>query len=196
MKSIFCSAYAAPIGYYKAIVNSKMIMLEQHEHYIKQSIRNRCELATANGILILTVPLSERKNNMQITAVQICYKTAWQRLHIKSMETAYKSSPFFEFYIDDLLQIYKQQPQYLVDWNNLIHQQIVKWLKLKIAFEKTVEYQKVYEAANDFRTENWKNKSSIQYHQVFESKLGFISNLSIYDLLFNCGNEAAILLKS
>ena len=99
MKSIFCTSFAAPIGYYKAYLRSEVNILEKHEHYIKQTIRNRCEIATANGILILTVPLSERRNNMPVAEVRICYKSDWQRQHLKTLATAYKSSPFFEFYI-------------------------------------------------------------------------------------------------
>jgi hypothetical protein len=195
MKSIFCTSYAAPIGYYKAIVESETIILEQNEHFVKQTIRNRCEIASANGILILTVPLSERKNNMPLQQVNICYKTAWQRQHIKSLITAYKSSPFFEFYYDELETIYRLQPASLTSWNQIIHQQIIKWLKINKSFENTSTYQKAYENMNDFRNFDWKKQPCRSYHQVFENKLGFVGNLSIFDLIFNCGNQANIYLK-
>jgi hypothetical protein len=130
MKSIFCTSFAAPINYYKALLESDILLMEQHEHFIKQTIRNRCEIATSNGKLILTVPLSERKNNMLVKEVSICYKTNWQRQHIKTLATAYKSSPFFEFYIDDLQSIYNIKVENLIEWNRLIHQQISKWLKM------------------------------------------------------------------
>ena len=145
MKSIFCTSFAAPTGYYKAFLQSDINILETHEHYIKQSIRNRCEIATSNGILILTVPLSERRNNMPVSEVRICYKSDWQRQHLKTLATAYKSSPFFEFYIDELEALYKLQPESLLEWNQIIHQQLLKWLKVNKAFESTLAYQKEYE---------------------------------------------------
>lgn len=196
MKSIFCTSFAAPIGYYKAFLQSDINILEMHEHYIKQSIRNRCEIATSNGILILTVPLSERRNNMPVSEVRICYKSDWQRQHLKTLATAYKSSPFFEFYIDELEALYKLQPESLLEWNQIIHQQLLKWLRINKPFDRTLAYQKVYENIQDYRNTAWKNlPTTTTYHQVFENKLGFVGNLSIFDLLFNCGNESQSILK-
>lgn len=195
MKSIFSTSFAAPIGYYKAILNSEINILELYEHFVKQTIRNRCEIATSNGKLILTVPLSERKNNMPVHEVRICYRTAWQRQHLKTLATAYKSSPFFEFYIDELEEVYKIQAEKLIDWNQFIHQQILKWLKVNKPFESTLVYHKTYENTFDFRNVDWAQQPYQAYHQVFESKLGFVSNLSILDLLFNCGNEAQSILN-
>jgi len=190
MKSIFCTSFAAPIGYYQAILRSEVNILEKHEHFIKQTIRNRCEIATSNGILVLTVPLSKRKNNMPVSEVRVCYKSDWQRQHLKTLATAYKSSPFFEFYIDELEALYKLQPESLLEWNQLIHQQILKWLKVNKPFESSLVYQRMYENMHDYRNTDWKNIPANSYHQVFENKLGFVGNLSIFDLLFNCGNQA------
>lgn len=196
MKSIYCTAFAAPVGYYKAFVKNDINLLELYEHFIKQSIRNRCEIATANGRLILTVPLSQRKNNMLLKEVRVCYKSNWQRQHLKSLATAYHSSPFFEFYVDELKKIYLQQPEFLIDWNHLVHQQILKWLKLQKAFESSSSYTLNYENSNDFRNKDWSLEMPQTYHQVFENKLGFMANLSILDLLFNCGNQSIVLLRS
>lgn len=195
MDGIFSTAYAAPTSYYKSLLQCDNRLLEINEHFIKQTIRNRCEIATSNGILILTVPLSQRKNNMLVNEVCISYQNNWQRQHIKSLETAYQSSPFFEFYIDDLKLAYQFQPKFLIDWNNSIHQLILKWLKLKIEFKHTDTYNKVYENAIDFRKNDWINFEALNYHQVFESKLGFIGHLSIFDLIFNCGNQSLAYLK-
>ena len=196
MNSILCTSYAAPIAFYKAIAKSETIWLEKHEHFIKQSVRNRCEIATSNGRLILTAPLSARKNNMPIHEVQLCYKTNWQNQHIKSLTTAYQSSPFFEYFIDDLKKIYALKPYLLIEWNQLIHEQIMKWLKLNAIIQSTLTYQKVYEDTLDYRAEIWSNETIQTYHQVFENKHGFLKNLSIYDLLFNCGNQSTQILNS
>ncbi|HRG58340.1 MAG TPA: WbqC family protein [Bacteroidia bacterium] len=195
MNGIFTTAYAAPISYYKLLLQCNTQLLELNEHFIKQTIRNRCEIATSNGKLILTVPLSQRKNNMIVKDVCVSYQNNWQRQHIKSLETAYQSSPFFEFFFDDLKLAYQFQPKFLTDWNYSIHQMILNWLKLKIEFVQTDSYHKVYENTIDFRKNEWSNYETLNYHQVFESKHGFISHLSIYDLIFNCGNQALSHLK-
>lgn len=195
MTGIFTTAYAAPISYYKLLLQCNTQLLELNEHFIKQTIRNRCEIATSNGKLILTVPLSQRKNNMIVKDVCVSYQNNWQRQHIKSLETAYQSSPFFEFFIDDLKLAYQFQPKFLIDWNDSIHQMILNWLKLKIEFVQTDSYHKVYENTIDFRMNEWSNYEALNYHQVFESKHGFISHLSMYDLIFNCGNQALSHLK-
>ena len=195
MTGIFTTAYAAPISYYKLLLQCNTQLLELNEHFIKQTIRNRCEIATSNGKLILTVPLSQRKNNMIVKDVCVSYQNNWQRQHIKSLETAYQSSPFFEFFIDDLKLAYQFQPKFLIDWNDSTHQMILNWLKLKIEFVQTDSYHKVYENTIDFRMNEWSNYEALNYHQVFESKHGFISHLSMYDLIFNCGNQALSHLK-
>jgi hypothetical protein len=195
MKNIFSTAYAAPIDYYRAMLTSEVNLICLHEHFIKQTIRNRCLIATSNGILILTIPLNERKNNMAVHEIRISYKTDWQRQHIKSLETAYKASPFFEFYLDDLKTIYQKRPEYLLEWNQQIHHQIIRWLKMNHDLKPSTSYQKNYENAIDFRLKVWPKSEPLSYHQVFENKLGFLPNLSIYDLIFNCGNQALSLLQ-
>jgi hypothetical protein len=195
MNSIFCTAYAGPVGYYKAYVESDANLLEMQEHFVKQTIRNRCEISTANGRLVLTIPLSERKNNMPLKEVRICYSTNWQTQHIKTFVTAYKSSPFFEFYIDELAAIYKLKPEKLCEWNQLIHFQILAWLKLNKSFEGTTAYIKIYDQTNDYRNFDSKNLAHERYHQVFEDKVGYMYNLSIFDLLFNCGNQSLRILE-
>jgi hypothetical protein len=132
---------------------------------------------------------------MSLKEVRICYRVQWQNQHIKTLVTAYQSSPFFEFYIDELLAIYRLKPENLSEWNRLIHQQILNWLKLHKNFELSTNYFKTYEQMNDFRNLDWQKQAYTSYHQVFENKVGFIPNLSIFDLLFNCGNQAINILK-
>ena len=194
MTGVFTTAYAAPIGYYKTILRCDASYIEVNENFIKQTIRNRCIIATSNGPLTLSIPLLGRRNNMSVSEIMICYKQSWQRQHIKSMETAYHSSPFFEFYHDDLKALYAIQPNSLLEWNNLVHQFVLKCLKHSLTFEPTTSYQKTYE--HDFRNNEWKGYSQQHYHQVFESKLSFMPDLSIYDLMFNHGSMALQYLKS
>jgi hypothetical protein len=195
MNGIFSTAYAAPTAYYATLFKCDLKWLEIHEHFIKQTIRSRCEIATANGTLMLSIPIHQRKNNMPISMVCISYKESWQRQHLKSLETAYQSSPFFEFYIDELKQAYRVQPEYLLDWNALIHQLIMKWLKINLPLAPTISYHKEVSDGKDFRLNEWPNDIVLPYHQVFESKFGYIKNLSVFDLLFNCGNQSLHYLK-
>lgn len=194
MIGIFTTAYAAPIGYYKTILQYDAACIEVNENFIKQTFRNRCIIATSNGPLNLSIPLLGRRNNMPVSEIMICYKQAWQRQHIRSMETAYYSSPFFEFYHDDLKALYAIQPKSLLEWNKHVHTLVLKWLKLPLTFAPTINYQKTYDY--DFRNIDWKGYTQQSYHQVFESKLGFIPDLSIYDLMFNQGSMALQYLKN
>lgn len=190
MNSIFSTAYAAPIGYYQAFIQSDDCFIETHENFVKQTIRNRCRIATSNGIQNLIIPISGSKNHIPISDIKICYKTNWQRQHIKALETAYKSSPFFEYYADELALLYTTQPRFLCDWNLLVHNQITKWLGLKKEFSKTKYFEKVIPLTNDLRNYSPIQNKLIIYYQVFEMRTGFLHDLSIYDLLFNCGNTA------
>lgn len=196
MTGIFTTAFAGSIGYYSSMINCNHRLLEAHENFVKQSIRNRCYIATGNGVLILTVPLVGRYNHMPLKEARICYRQNWQRQHIKSLETAYQSSPFFEYYVDELKSLYQLKPDSLLEWNSLVHQLIEKWLKLNLSYEFTTCYEKVYAHIFDYRGYTWEQKQALPYHQVFESKQGFIPHLSIFDLLFNCGNQAVNYLKT
>lgn len=190
MNGIFSTAYAAPAQYYGALLTCDKKFLEVHEHFVKQTVRNRCHILTSNGVLVLTIPLHQRKNNMPVANVAISYKENWQRQHFKSLETAYKSSPFFEFYEDDLKEVYKFQPELLLQWNQHLHYLILKWLKLNINMEPSAEYIKESSDFYDFRKNDWNKKMKTPYHQVFENKFGFVNHLSIFDLLFHCGNQS------
>jgi D-serine dehydratase len=131
MTGVFTTAYAAPIGYYKTILRCDASYIEVNENFIKQTIRNRCIIATSNGPLTLSIPLLGRRNNMPVSEMMICYKQSWQRQHIRSMETAYHSSPFFEFYHDDLKALYAIQPNSLsLDKQLFMHSREPTYLSL------------------------------------------------------------------
>ena len=196
MNALFYSAYAAPVDYYKNVAKATTIYIEAQEHFLKQTFRNRCVIASANGPLKLSIPISGSKNNTAMADIKICYKNNWQLQHLRTFVAAYNSSPFFEFYVPELQNIFNQKPENLIEWNMLLHQQIMKWLKLNTPTRLTESYQKEYSNGIDFRTLEPINNHT-NYHQVFENKFGFTPNLSILDLLFNCGNQSVnILLTS
>lgn len=196
--SYLSSAYLAPVSYYKILANSDKIFLEYCENYTKQTYRNRCKIAAANGIITLNIPVeSENGEKMLMRDVRISEHGNWQMQHWRSIESAYNSSPFFEYYQDDFRPFYERKWKFLWDLNWEIMQKILHLLDIDPDIELTEKYDVSLE--NDFRDVIHPKKENIikteTYYQVFEQKYGFLSDLSIIDLLFNMGNEAVLILN-
>lgn len=186
--------YFSPIIQYVGISKTSKIVFENEDNFQKQTYRNRCYINTANGKHLLNVPIQHNKDIKQKTKdIKIDYKDDWNKLHLKTLETAYNSSPFFEFYIDDLSPIFKKQTTFLIDLNLKCHEFIMDALQINIPAIKTIEYQKEIDYLDLRKLAIAKGKNHIQferYIQVFEANNGFISNLSILDLLFMEGPNA------
>ena len=185
--------YFAPIIQYAVIAQSDTTVFEVHDNFQKQTYRNRCNIATANGMQALTVPIQHSKGiKLKTSEIKIDYKDNWQIQHQRALESAYSSSPYFEFYIDDLLPIFQTKFEKLIDLNFAAHEFIVDAIQLEIPFSKSEEFE--MNPLNDFRAlaiAKGKTQYELQrYIQVFEPKLGFLSNLSILDLLFMEGPNA------
>jgi len=184
------TAYLAPITYYAILLQEIDCTLEQHENFIKQSIRNRCEIYTSNGKLRLTIPKKRQGiSKTIITNVKISYTEKWQKEHWNAITSAYNSSPFFEYYKDDLEPFFKKKEVYLIDFNSKLQKVILKFLKIDREYPKSTKYNKLGNFT-DLRDYTFKSKKIEIYSQVFMEKHGFISNLSILDLLFNLGPES------
>jgi len=193
------TTYFAPISYYASVLKSETIFIEQFEHFPKQTFRNRCSIYSPNGIQQLTVPLHERKDKTLTKDIKISYEINWQVLHWRSLESAYRSSPYFEFYEDDFRPYFEKKFNFLIDFNMEIMQEVLALIKIKKEFLFTSSYQKEFEGVDLRDSLNKKNVPVItlpRYQQVFEDRKGFISNLSIADLLFNQGNNARDYLKA
>ena len=162
-----------------------------HEHFVKQSIRNRCEIYGANGKLRLTIP-KERKGSSKtiIKEIKISYKEDWQKLHWNAIKSAYNSSPFFEYYQDELEPFFKKKESNLVDFNNKLQEVILELLQEDNCPDFTTSYHHKTEFS-DLRNNDFILENSSKYNQVFMEKHGFIPNLSILDLLFNLGPESS-----
>jgi len=153
----------------------------------------------ANGPLSLIVPV---KKNMTlktiISDVKIDYSSNWQKIHLKSIESAYNSSSFYQFYIEELMPCFSKQYKFIIDFNTDLQEAILKQLKIKKKIEFTKEFIKSYaNETQDFRYSITPKKTFVdydfrasEYYQVFREKFGFIPNLSIIDLLFNMGNDS------
>ena len=185
------TAYLAPISYYAILLQHKNCNIEMHEHFVKQSIRNRCEIYGANGRLRLTIP-KERKGSSKtiIKEIKISYKEDWQKLHWNAIKSAYNSSPFFEYYSNELEVFYQGKESNLMIFNNKLQEVILDLLQEENNSTPTVEY---LHSGNftDLRNNDFKVANPEKYNQVFMEKHGFIPNLSILDLLFNLGPESS-----
>jgi hypothetical protein len=193
--TIFPLFYLPPIHYFTALKqNQGDMLLEMHEHFPKQTYRNRASIHSPNGKLDLIVPVERGAAvHRPIKDVRISYEFNWQRIHWLSLQTSYRSSAFFEFYEDDFAPFYEKKWEFLVDYNQELLELINRLLKLNFSFTSTTEYIAL-EAALDFRTAIHPKKESLfsikPYYQVFEDRNGFLENLSIVDLLFNQGPQS------
>ena len=185
------TAYLAPISYYAILLQHPNCSIELHEHFVKQSIRNRCDIYGANGKLQLTIPKQRKGSDKTIIKeIQISYKQNWQKQHWNAIQSSYSSSPFFEYYQDELQAFFEKEEQLLVDFNQKLQKVILGLLQEgdNTSFTKKFQHEGSF---SDFRNHNWKYKNLVAYDQVFMEKYGFIPDLSIIDLLFNLGPESS-----
>lgn len=190
------SFYLAPIAYYSHILQTDgEILLEMYEHFPKQTYRNRTSIHSPNGRLDLTIPIQKTKDQRrtQMKDVQICNADDWQRQHWMTIQTSYRRSAYFEYYEDEFVEFYNKKFNFLFDFNQKLNELILKFLKIKTSFSFTESYRENYLDLLDLRNVIHPKKelqTNKFYFQVFEPKNGFISNLSIIDLLFNQGPQS------
>ncbi len=199
MKDIFPAFYFGPIDYFADMVKSNDFLIENVENFQKQSYRSRCVILGANGPLRLGLPIVH--NGARIMKdIQPSYEYDWRKEHFKSLRSAYLSSPYFEYYEDEIIQLYQFKEKYLLDFNLKTFDFINSKLQLELITEATTVYHPLEDDRLDFRKTYSKkqiNQRPIpEYQQVFDEKFGFSPGLSILDLLFNEGPSASIYLKN
>lgn len=191
MKVLLHPCYFGSISFWLTVINANQLVLEVCDNYQKQTQRNRCNILAANGILTLTVPVNfSQKNRTAVTDVQIA-SSNWQSQHLKSLNSAYKMSPFYEYYIDDIAAIVNREYPSLLELNISSVKLIAELLELPLSYKVTRNYRRHPIGIIDSRYLVKKNSPSPyklkEYTQVYTYKYGFKPDLCILDLLFNEG---------
>ena len=202
MKALLSTTYFGPVQWYQKLYRHEEVQIEQWESFLKQTYRNRCLIATTQGVQALTVPVErkeesgKRKENT-IKDMRISDHGNWRHLHWNALMSAYGESPFFEYYQDDIRPFFEKRWDYLFDFNEAIREKMCELLDIQPKISFSLEF-KVYslEKEKDFR-EAIRPKHPLPdpdfepkpYYQVYQQKHGFLPNLSILDLLFNMGPE-------
>ncbi|MFT6717499.1 MAG: hypothetical protein ACJA0Q_002156 [Saprospiraceae bacterium] len=199
MKAIFPLTYLGPISYYANMLQFDEVLIEKNEHFIKQSYRNRCDIIGATGSLSLSVPTFRKgRDKTIIDKVGISNDSKWQTLHWRSISTAYRSSPYFEYYEEDFENFFLEAKTNLFNFNLELTKVILKRLGIDVKFTMTSEFI-LHHDIPDFRPNYSRkfpdNNVYPRYIQVFEDRVGFHKNLTILDLLFNQGPSSIEYLK-
>lgn len=206
MKTIYLSsAYLAPVEYFSKLKAYDKIYIEQHDHYVKQTYRNRCNIAGPEGVLSLSVPIIRPDTpKCAMKDIRISDHGNWRHLHWNAIESAYNNTPFFEYYKDDLRPFYENKYTFLADFNEELRCKICELMDISPVVEHTAsyhtdflpdeaDYREVIHPKKDY-TEVDKDFLPKPYYQVFENRHGFLPNLSVIDLLFNMGPESVLVL--
>ena len=195
------TTYFGPIQWYQKLYRYDHCLIEQYDSFQKQTYRNRCVIATANGVQALTVPVEHSDDKVLTKDLRISDHNQWRRVHWNALQSAYSESPFFEYYADDLHPFFEKKYEFLLDFNEAILQKVCELIDIHPNVEYTSEYtsdiQHQTSDITDFREViNAKHPqpdaefNAKTYWQVFQHKHGFLPNLSILDLLFNMGPES------
>ena len=199
MNVLLLPTYFPSISQFVAMVQADSITLEMEDNFQKQTNRNRMYIYSPNGIQMLNIPVKHSKENHQKTKdVKIEDAFDWQKQHFKSLEAAYRTSPFFEYFEDDLAPVFQKKHTFLMDLNLEALDIVANCLGFDLKYAKTEEYFHETTDFSDFRHLANGKKDTLQfepYTQVFEEKHGYLNNLSILDLLFNEGRYAVEYLK-
>lgn len=201
---IFPSYYLAPISYYALLAQADEVGIDVTSPYRKQSLRNRCWIASPNGPLALTVPVVKFvPYHTPMRDIRISDHGNWRHLHWNALVSSYSRTPYFEFYADEFAPFYEKKWDFLVDYNAAVQQMLCRELEISHAMGEPEEYRR--EASDntilqpeDYYSSGQDNASQGQarYYQLFSDRQGFMPNLSIVDLLFNMGPESILYLST
>lgn len=200
MNILIHPTYFPSISHYVAMMQADSVTLEMEDNFQKQTNRNRMYIYSPNGVQLLNIPVKHAvEKHQKYKDVRIENDFGWQKNHFKSLEAAYRTSPFFEYFEDDFRPLFEKKHEFLMDLNLEVFHLVNESLGINIQPQKTTEFFHEVPDYNDFRhlANGKKDTTQIEeYTQVFNEKHGFINNLSILDLLFNEGRYAVDYLKN
>ncbi len=200
MKVLVHPTYFPSVSHYAAMVQAEAVVFEMEDNFQKQTNRNRMYIYSPNGIQLLNIPIKHtRIAHQKYKDVKIEPEFNWQKQHFKSLEAAYRTSPFFEYFEDDIAPVFSKNYTFLMDLNLEVFDILNQCLGLSVTPEQTTEYFHEVNNMTDFRflANGKKDRTQCEpYTQVFGEKHGFLNNLSVLDLLFNEGRYALDYLKN
>ena len=199
------SAYLAPVSYFAALYSCRKAYIERYDHYMKQTYRNRCVIASADGPLALTIPVEKSsEGKCAMKDIRVSEHGNWRHVHRNAFVAAYKQSPFFDYYADEFNAFFDRKYEFLYDFNMELTQWLCEQIDIQPELVPTSEYMDAGEGILDLREAIHPKKSAVDmtsfcrpvsYYQVFDSRHGFQPDLSIVDLLFNMGPESLLVLR-
>ena len=198
--TILPTSYFPNIEYFKILFENKEVVIDINERYEKQTFRNRATILTANGLLNLSVPvIRPQGKNTLIKEVAISYAENWQKDHLKAIESAYRNTPYFQFYWDAISEILEKKHLFLWELNFEITQHLIDKFGLTVKLDTTSKFI-------DFKKDDYRKNlhpkidtgfKTKPYIQTFEERYGFVNNPTALDLLCNEGpNGISILQES
>lgn len=195
--------YLAALPLYTGLYKADRLVIDDIAPFVKQTLRNRTTIATENGAQTLTIPVMHNGRSVPMRDIRISEHGNWRHQHWNALVSAYRKSPFFEYYADDFALFYEERDGFLIDFNMRLHSVVCELLGLerKVELLSEITDKEVLLATTDTRhiaeprTLAEIESSTKPYYQVFSQRNGFIPNLSIIDLLFNMGPEGLIVLR-
>ena len=195
--------YLAALPLYTGLYKADRLVIDDIAPFVKQTLRNRTTIATENGAQTLTIPVMHNGRSVPMRDIRISEHGNWRHQHWNALVSAYRKSPFFEYYADDFALFYEERDGFLIDFNMRLHSVVCELLGLerKVELLSEITDKEVLLATTDARhiaeprTLAEIESSTKPYYQVFSQRNGFIPNLSIIDLLFNMGPEGLIVLR-
>ena len=184
----FPTAYLPPVSYLRALNRADEAWIETEEHYVKQTLRNRCRIDSPGGVLSLSIPIVKPIGKTAIKDIRISNHGHWRHQHWTALVSSYGQSPFFEYYQDDFAPFYEQEWTFLADFNEALLRLLCKLIDISPQWQRTTAYQGI----SDW--EHSVNEPLKPYYQGFALRHGFLTDLSTADLLFNMGPESVFYL--